>query len=67
MNLIKNIASSLNNIAAVHNNIGNTEKALHVYNQSLKMFRKVNNNKLHPEIATFLNNIGAVYDKYWKY
>ena len=51
---------SLNNIGAVYDNIGNTEKALDFYNQSLDMYRKVYNNQPHPNIAMSLNNIGAV-------
>ena len=58
MKLHPDIAASLNNIGMVYKNIGNTEKALDFYNQSLDMRRKVYSNEPHPDIADSLNNIG---------
>ena len=57
-------ATSLSSIGAVYDDIGNTEKALDFYNQSLNMYKMVYNNEPHPNIASSLNNIGAVY-VYW--
>ena len=51
-------AKNLNNIGAVHNTLGQSEKALNYYNQALLITRQINEPS---EEAKLLNNIGGVY------
>ncbi len=42
--------------------IGKTGKSLEKYEQSFEMRRAIYQEKLHPDIATSLNNLGGVYE-----
>ncbi len=53
------VAVTLNNIGAVFNNLGEKQKALEFYNQSLPLSRAVGDDHDQPRT---LNNIGLVYD-----
>jgi CHAT domain-containing protein/Tfp pilus assembly protein PilF len=52
-------ATTLNNIGAVYDDLGEKQKALDFYNQALPILRAVGDRGGE---ATTLNNIGAVYD-----
>ncbi len=59
----RGIASSLNNLGVVCIELGQLDKALVTYEQSLEMFREIyGHNKPHHAIAASLNNLGYLYE-----
>lgn len=55
------IASSLNNLGSLFDDIGEWNKALNYYQEALRILRKIN--RKDPEIAKILNNIGGIYQR----
>ena len=54
-----NLAGAINNIGYYYSKIGNPNKALHFYKESLKIFEEINDKK---SAAYELNNIAYIYD-----
>ena len=60
-----NIASSLNNLAALYKSQGKLSQAEPLYQQALAMRQRLFEGD-HPDVATSLNNLAALYDSQGK-
>ncbi|CAK9106462.1 Kinesin light chain (KLC) [Durusdinium trenchii] len=60
------VATTLNNIAIMHNAQGMYDDALRFYEEALEIAQENHGNR-HPGVATTLNNIGGVYKAQGKY
>jgi CHAT domain-containing protein/Tfp pilus assembly protein PilF len=54
------VATSLNNLALLHQNKGNYERALRLYQRALAIMEKTLGEH-HPDVATSLNNLATLY------
>eukprot|EP00240_Pyramimonas_obovata_P003175 CAMPEP_0118924400 /NCGR_PEP_ID=MMETSP1169-20130426/2554_1 /TAXON_ID=36882 /ORGANISM="Pyramimonas obovata, Strain CCMP722" /LENGTH=636 /DNA_ID=CAMNT_0006865509 /DNA_START=385 /DNA_END=2295 /DNA_ORIENTATION=- len=61
-----NVAQALGNLAGVHQEMGEYDEALPLYERSLAIREKVHGAD-HPEVATGLNNLAVLYKRMGKY
>ena len=54
------MAHSLNNLAVLYHSMGNYPQAEELYQQALSIRKKVLGSE-HPDVATILDNLGALY------
>ncbi|NES21187.1 MAG: CHAT domain-containing protein [Symploca sp. SIO3E6] len=60
------VATSLNNLAALYESQGRYEEAEPLYRQALEMRRRILEPE-HPDVATSLNNLAALYESQGRY
>ncbi|MBW4492529.1 MAG: CHAT domain-containing protein [Oscillatoria princeps RMCB-10] len=61
-----NVASSLNNLAALYNSQGRNEKAEPLYEEALAMIERLFKSD-HPHVASILNNLAELYRSQGRY
>ncbi len=60
------VATSLNNLAALYESQGRYEKAEPLFQQALEMTKRLFKGD-HPDVATSLNNLAALYNSQGRY